>query len=443
MSARRDTAVLSWSPLHVTGMAVTAHSTDRTTGLPEHAQPFGILFSMDRVSAISAMDESPQIRGRAGQQRLRRSASSISPRSVLVWIAAVAALLTGCASERPANNAPATNPDQARALIDQSLPSGVSDRAGWVTDIYDGFTLQGLEPTRPNVCAVVAVIEQESSFHVNPVVPRLGAIAWKEIDSRAERVGVPVVLVHSALALRSPNGRTYSERIDAANTEKDLSDIYEDFIGSVPLGKRLFADWNPVRTRGPMQVNIAFAAAYASVRPYPYPVNSSIADEVFTRRGSLYFGIAHLFAYQPPYDEYLYRFADFNAGQYASRNAAFQYAVSRASRIPLVTDGALLSHDGVANGAGSTELALRALAARLEMSEGAIHSALEQGKTGDFERTQLYERVFALADRVAKRRLPRAIVPSIRLHGPKISRSLTTSWYAHRVNGRFERCLGK
>jgi hypothetical protein len=55
----------------------------------------------------------------------------------------------------------------------------------------------------------------------------------------------------------------------------------------------------------------------------------------------------------------------------------------------------------------------------------------------------VYERVFALAERVAKRPLPRAIVPSIKLHGPKISRSLTTSWYAHRVDGRFERCLGK
>jgi hypothetical protein len=51
--------------------------------------------------------------------------------------------------------------------------------------------------------------------------------------------------------------------------------------------------------------------------------------------------------------------------------------------------------------------------------------------------------VFSLAERVAKRPLPRALVPSIKLHGPKISRSLTTSWYAHRVNGRFERCLGK
>jgi len=362
-------------------------------------------------------------------------------KSVLLWILGSGALLMSCASERPPVTSLAPSPAQARALIDRSLPRGVSDRAGWATDIYSGFTVQALEPTRQNVCAVVAVIEQESNFHVDPVVPRLGTMARREIDQRAKRAGVPVSIVHGALELRSSTGRTYRERINAAKTEKDLSDIYEDFIGAVPLGRRLFADWNPVRTRGPMQVNIVFAESYASVRPYPYPVKASIADEVFTRRGSLYFGIAHLLAYRPPYDEYLYRFADFNAGQYASRNAAFQKAVSKASGIALVTDGALLPHDSDVKGAGSTELALRALAKRLNISEDAIHSDLEQGKTKEFERTQLYERVFALAERVTRRRLPRAVVPSIKLHGPKISRSLTTSWYAHRVNGRFERCL--
>ena len=371
-------------------------------------------------------------------------ASTLLLRRLRPWVLGCVVVVTSCASDRPSGgNGAALSPEQARAVINESIPKGVSDRSGWVNDIYAGFTVQGLEPNRENVCAVVAVIEQESNFQVDPVVPGLGQIAWREIDSRAERAGVPRLIVHGALDLRSSDGRSYSERIDAAKTERDLSDIYEDFIGSVPLGRRLFADWNPIRTRGPMQVNVAYADQYAAVRPYPYPVKASVADEVFTRRGSLYFGIAHLLAYQPPYDDYLYRFADFNAGQYASRNAAFQNAVSRASGIPLVADGALLSHESGAKGPGDTELALRALAGRLNVDEGDIHSALEQGKSREFERTKVYERVFALAERVAKRPLPRAIVPSIKLHGPKISRSLTTSWYAHRVDGRFERCLGK
>jgi Protein of unknown function (DUF1615) len=154
----------------------------------------------------------------------------------------------------------------------------------------------------------------------------------------------------------------------------------------------------------------------------------------------VYFGIAHLLAYKPPYNEYLYRFADYNAGQYASRNAAFQNAVSAISGRALVTDGALVSHESGA-AASDTELALRTIAGRLNVSEDEIHSALEQGKTRDFEHTAVYERVFALAERLGKRSWPRAMVPSIKLHGPKISRSLTTSWYAHRVNGRYARCL--
>ena len=325
-------------------------------------------------------------------------------------------------------------------MIERSLPRTASDRSGWAGDMYAAITVLGIDPTRENVCAVTAVIEQESGFRVDPVIPGLPAIAWREIDSRAARAGVPRLIVHAALQLKSPTGRSYSDRIDGARTEKDLSDIYEDFIGAVPLGPTLFAERNPIRTRGPMQVNVAFAEQYAAARPYPYPVKSSIADEVFTRRGSLYFGTAHLLAYQAPYDACLYRFADFNAGQYASRNAAFQRAVSSASGIPVVPDGALLPHGGDVKAPGSTELAVRALGKRLNMGDSAIHSALEQSKGPDFEQTQLYRGIFALAERAEGQPPPRASLPRIQLHGPKIARSLTTEWYARRVDQRFKRC---
>jgi len=359
---------------------------------------------------------------------------------LLNWVPAILVLLGGCAAEKP-ETTPALNTGDAKALIQQSLPRNTADRAGWTTDIYGAFTVLTVTPTHENICAVVAVIAQESGFQVDPVVPNLGVIARKEIESRAGRAHVPLVLVNGVLQLKSPSGRTYGERIDAARTEKDLSDAYEDFIAAVPLGKELFADRNPIRTRGPMQVNVAFAEQFSAATPYPYPVGSSIADELFTRRGSVYFGIAHLLDYRAPYDRFLYRFADFNAGQYASRNAAFQNAISVASGVPLIADGALLPHDSGANGPGDTELALRALAPRLKMSNGAIHSALLDGKTKGFESTPLYQRVFAMADQRAGVTQPRAQVPRIKLAGPKIKRSLTTDWYAHRVDDRFKRCL--
>jgi hypothetical protein len=355
-----------------------------------------------------------------------------------LWV--LAAILTGCAGERAAPPPP-IGPLQARALIERSLPGGIADRTGWVTDIYAAFSALGIEPSREHVCAVVGVTEQESDFRVNPVIPGLGRIAWREIDRRADHAGVPRMVVHSVLQLKSSSGRSYGDRIDAARTEKELSDIFEDFTGSLPLGRALFASWNPIRTRGPMQVNVAFAEKYAAARPYPYPVAVSIADEVFTRRGSLYFGIAHLLGYSAPYDRYLFRFADFNAGQYASRNAAFQNAVRIVSRVPLVADGALLLGESDRRGPSDTELAVRGLAGRLNIGNDAIHAALEEARSEDFESTAVYKRVFALAAAATGRAAPPALVPHIKLQGPKIVRNLTTDWYAHRVDERFQHCL--
>lgn len=356
------------------------------------------------------------------------------------WLSVL--FLVSCAGPGSKLAPRAPNPVEVRAVISSALPAAISDRAGWTADIASGFIKLELPPTRENVCAVVAVIGQESGFHIQPVIPGLGRIALRTIDQRASAAGVPLILVHAALDLKSSNGLTYHQRIRAASTEKQLSDIYEDFTGRVPLGRRLFANWNPIRTRGPMQVNVAFAERFETVKPYPYhDSRRSLRDELFTRRASIYFGMAHLLDYRAPYDRYLYRFADYNAGQYSSRNAAFQRAASIAAGVPLAADGALLPVDADAKGAGSTERVLFALARRLRLSHAAIHEALEQGRSQSFERTTLYRRVFALADRRSGRRLPRAVLPRIRLQGPKIERRLTTGWYARRVNERFEDCL--
>ena len=373
---------------------------------------------------------------------MRSALPPFPPTALGAIIVTALAALAGCAVEpQPTRAQP--RPEEVRARIVSLLPAGLSDRAGWAVDIYAALAALRIDPGPGNLCAVLAVTEQESTFRADPTVPGLSRIVWEEIDRRAEQAGVPKLLVRGALQLRSPDGRSYSERIDTARTEKELSDLFVDFIGEVPLGRRLFADYNPVRTGGPMQVSIDFAERHAREKPYPYPLDGPVRNEVFSRRGGLYFGIAHLLDYPARYDSPIYRFADFNAGRYASRNAAFQNAVSKASGIPLDLDGDLLRRGGDSGRPGSTEAAVRSLGPRLDMSDSAIRRGLGQEDETDFEKSRLYERVFALAEQLERRALPRAIVPNIKLQSPKITRPLTTDWFARRVDERHKRCMAR
>lgn len=344
------------------------------------------------------------------------------------------ALLAGCVGPRgPAQS----TPEQARNRIVALLPASVGDRQGWARDIETAFTSQHIDPSTSNICAVLAVIEQESTFSADPKVANLGRIAREEIDRRAARLFIPRSLVDAALDTRSANGQRYSQRLAGVRSERELSALYDELIDSLPLGRSLLGNFNPVRTGGPMQVSIAFAESNA--RGYPYPYDGRLREEVFTRRGGVYFGIAHLLGYPARYTQPLYRFADFNAGWYASRNAAFQAALSRVSGAPLTLDGDLIAPGVLLPGA--TEKAARSLGRQLGMRNPTLRSQLEKGSSLEFEDTRLYRQVFALADKSAGKTLPRALLPGIELKSPKITRKLTTAWFAGRVDERYQRCM--
>jgi hypothetical protein len=355
-------------------------------------------------------------------------------------MAALAA--AGCAGDA-AQRVPARSAESIQAEIQTLIPPGVSQRAAWAVDLQLVFAALKIEPTRSKVCSVLAVTEQESSFNPDPPVPNLGKVAREEIFRRADAAGVPAMAVSLALQLRAPDGRSWDEQLAAVRTERELSLIYEQFIASVPLGERLLARHNPVRTAGPMQVSIEFAEEHVRARPYPFPAEDSLRHEVFTRRGGLYFGTAHLLDYPAPYgDEMIYRFADFNAGRWASRNAAFQQALATASGRKLELDGDLyIAGAAGAAAPGQTELAARSLAGALDMSEREIRRELERSSSADFDDSPLRARVFSLAQRKSGRVPPRAVIPRIVLQSPKITRRLTTEWFARRVDERWKRCM--
>jgi hypothetical protein len=354
----------------------------------------------------------------------------------LLAVAALAVLAAGCATTPPG---PA--PETVRRDIERRIPASVPDRAGWATDIEVALRTQDIAPTPENICAVLAVTEQESGYQADPPVANLPAIARGELERRAAALHVPKFALNAALKLASTDGRSYGERLDRVRTERELSEIYEDLTGRVPLGRKLLDGRNPVQTGGPMQVSIPFAEANAA--GYPYAIDTSVRHEVFTRRGGLYFGIAHLLGYPTPYTRKVHRFADFNAGWYASRNAAFQQAVALASGRTLALDGDLLNPGAPMAKPGETERAVRSLSAGLGMDERTIRKQLEQGGNLGFNDTALFRRVFELAERRAGKPLPRAIIPGIRLESPKITRELDTAWFATRVNDRYRRCMAK
>lgn len=338
--------------------------------------------------------------------------------------------------------APVVLPDrEIHELVMKLLPSRLKDKAGWANDLQSAYKALQISPTPEHFCATMAVIEQESSFQADPVVPGLPAIIRREIAQRSEKYSIPQTVIDWMLATNSRDGRSFSQRIDALKTEKELSDLIEEIIALVPAGRDLFPNYNPVHTGGPMQVGVEFAESHVRARPYPYPVKGNLRNEVFSRRGGVYFGSAILLDYPAPYADMLYRFADFNAGRYSSRNAAFQLALSRLSGKALATDGDLLRYkNGIPGTESSATLnALLIISKTLQMSEAEIQRDLRLEKLSTFSKTPLYNRLFALADQAGTQ--PRVVMPTIDLKSPKIKRKLTTEWFANRVNNRYRNCL--
>ena len=342
-------------------------------------------------------------------------------------------VLTACSSKPEPELKKGEKAIDVAAVVRQKMPASVKDREAWAQAIAKTFASQKLAPTEENVCSVLAVAQQESNYQADPAVPGLNKIAWQEIDRRAEKMHIPVFLVHTALKIKSPNGKSYSERLDSVKTEKQLSAIFDDFIGMVPMGQKLFGSLNPVHTGGPMQVSIAFAD--------PWKIDGTVRQEVFSLRGGLWFGTYHLLNYPANYSVPLYRFADFNAGWYACRNAAFQNAVAKATGVKLALDGDLIRYDS--DEAGTTELAVRRLSSQLAMSDDDIHRQLKKGDTLAFEESDLYKQVFRIADKKAGKMLPREVLPGIQLESPKITRNLTTAWFAKRVDDRRASCMAR
>jgi hypothetical protein len=160
----------------------------------------------------------------------------------------------------------------------------------------------------------------------------------------------------------------------------------------------------------------------------------------------MFYGVKQLMGYETGYNRKIYRFADYNAGRYASRNAAFQHSVSSLSGSKLALDGDLLSYgkDGKPLAkVTATELALRKFSARLklDLQNEQIRNDLLREKSLGFTGTRTFLMVRDRFTAAFGKSPPFAAIPDIWLSSPKLSRKFTTRRFAESVDRRYQACM--
>ncbi len=350
-------------------------------------------------------------------------------------------------------------PDVARLILNER--GGVRDAFGWGGDILAALADNKFPQTRENICSVIAVASQESGFNENPAVPNLGAIADRAVREKLGKIPILGAKAYDMLGQMPDARNSFIKRVRAARTERDLDLAYRALVeygagkssldGLLQWGllDKWVEEYNQISTVGSMQVSVAFALNVERGehwRPITHGESNAVRDRLYTRAGGLYFGARQLLGYESGYDQKIFRFADYNAGRYSSRNAAFQAIVAKLSGHKIATDGDLLSYDKLgrvkADVTGS-ETALRALIEhyRLGIDDAALRRDLVGEKSKDFTTTRTWAEVRALYTRVTGKQPAFAQVPGIQLRSVKIKSKMTTAIFAASVNRRYAKCM--
>ncbi|MDP1827865.1 MAG: DUF1615 family protein [Archangium sp.] len=353
-------------------------------------------------------------------------------------------------------------PRMTVAQVTDRVPEKVPNRESWASDVLAALDDQQLPADPETVCQVLAIIEQESGFHADPQVAGLPRMLRSELEKKVEKLGpLGRPALHELLSGKAPGSkRTFEDRLPTLKTERDLDVLFRDILHfyeekfpapykALDLIGALFdaspEDFNPVTTIGSMQVSVRFAEEL-TVKKRQKKTQREVRDSLYTQSGGVYFGTARLLGYQAAYARALYRFADYNAGLYASRNAALQEQVSQLIKQPLVLDGDLLAWDKNARPLDRQTQSLTAILAfrdqhAPELSDRRVRADVLEEKTAALESTDTWraiKRVWAQRNGVDP---PYARLPEVTIKSPKLSQDRSTAWFAKNVNARYERCL--
>jgi hypothetical protein len=378
---------------------------------------------------------------------------------VLRGVAAVALACVSCGHGRapvPPGTGPHLEPSDIAGLIERR----VKERAAWGQAVFDALGASGLPSDPPSVCAVLAIIGQESTFQEDPVVPGLAKLVEARLERYRSKLGpLGRPLFSRLLAGHSGSDpRSFEERLKKVRTERDLDRVFRDLLAfyesshpaafeAANLASKLFdvaslAELNPITTAGPMQVSVRFAEGWAREHGRP---PEEVREALYTRAGGVLYGTARLFGHRAGYQKMIFRFADYNAGIYTSRNAALQAQLAKLLGITLAQDGDLLRYekDGSPSEDDSRTLqALRTFRERFApgLSEDQLRDDVLSEKTFGFEATATWKALTA-AFTARLGHAEYAILPDVALESPKMTRKLSTAWFAESVDRRYQACL--
>jgi hypothetical protein len=374
-------------------------------------------------------------------------------------------VLAGCGTApRPDGGAPRAEARSRLGVeeIATLIGSRVSERTAWARAVLDAVVGNGLESDPPTVCAVLAIVAQESGFHEDPVVPGLAKVVGARIERYQEKLGpLGKPVFRRLLGGHAPTDpRPFDDRLRKVRTERDLDLVFRDLLAyhrsshplafdAAQLAGKLFdveslAELNPITTAGPMQVSVHFAETWARDH---HGEPATVRDALYTKVGGVYYGTARLFGHRAGYEKMIFRFADYNAGVYTSRNAALQAQLGRLVGTSLALDGDVLAYDKDGTTRDDDTRTLEALvrfSARYAptLSAEKVRADARLEKTFAFEGTETYQavkRVFAARTGAAPEY---AVLPEVVLESPKMRRKLSTAWFAEGVDRRFRECLG-
>ena len=288
---------------------------------------------------------------------------------------------------------------------------------------------------------VLTTIQLESAVRSDPALENAdleSLFDYKLARLRDSTILVAPVLNQSRLVDELRTKLRADTRSGRVRTEGDLGRYVEGDL-RVWLAGRLTADYfipgpmarfaaeqalvSPVGTIGPMQVSVPKAYRNARRRGEGVASIEAMQRLLLDRGTALYRGLKEgiyilwrgfsFYSRELPLEEAIqYTTADYNAGEFSSRNAAFQQRVAEMSRRELSLDGDLLLYDGDAprQRVSNTESAVLTLKAGLSPSQ--VREDLMQEKEPGFVTTATYLKVCEQYQARLKKPCRLAVVPA-------------------------------